>query len=56
MNQVQLVEAVESSARVQEREATGQCNFPIWAALNPALHIRICGNLLESGVPVEETK
>jgi hypothetical protein len=45
-----------SQPKRKERAAAGKCNFPIWAALDPARHIRICGNAFESDMPAGETK
>jgi hypothetical protein len=45
-----------SQPKRKERPAGGKCNFPIWAALDPARHIRICGNPFEIGAPAGETK
>jgi len=38
------------------RPASGKCTFPIWAAIDPARHIRICERPVETGVPTGETK
>jgi hypothetical protein len=40
----------------EEWSASGQCSFPLWAAIDPARLIRICGNPLESGVQAGETR
>ncbi|MFZ0169303.1 MAG: hypothetical protein WAL64_07755 [Candidatus Dormiibacterota bacterium] len=40
----------------EARPASGKCNFPLWAAIDPARHVRICGNPLESGVQAGETR
>jgi len=42
--------------RPEERPVLGKCSFPVWAAIDPARHIRICGNPIESGVPAGEAK
>jgi hypothetical protein len=39
-----------------ERPASGKCNFPLWAAIDTAGHIRICGNPLEAAIPAEVAK
>jgi hypothetical protein len=40
----------------EERPALGKCSFPLWAAIDPARHKRICGNPFETGTPAVETK
>ncbi len=56
MKQVQLLGAEATSVRVQGTRGIGECNFPIWAAIDPGRHIRICGNPVETRVPAEETR
>jgi predicted ABC-class ATPase len=40
----------------EDRQASGKCNFPFWDAIDPARHVRICGNPFETAVPAEVPK
>ena len=42
-----------SQPNLNEPPTFGKCNVPIWAAIDPARHIRICGNPVEKVIPAE---